>query len=392
MPKAPATLLIDYAKTHPEVKNLLEEYDESRNEKPLTKIYCKDSRNPVWWYCKKHDYHWQGYVSPRIHYPKAPCCAGHVATKERSLATEFPGIAADWDYDNNNGLTPEQVTPFSHMNANWKCHRCGYEWSTIVYSRTCRVSNCPNCSRKQTSKAEKILTSYLSDVFGDAHKIKIENTEFDIFIPTLKMVIEYDGYPWHLKKRNKHIEKLNLAKQNGLTLINIAEYKDKPEIIEAVKNQYTPEHNICFYEITSTYDLNSLLPTLINYLDKNGIHNLPQPDPELVQRVLSEKQVIEIEDSLWNSKEIPWIRNWIAPEAVEQAKALSKGSAEKILMQCPNCGRQWEIKIHWIKKQFRGCTKRSGGCGFQGMMDDQLEKTSERYSEGYQRRMLRNLT
>lgn len=376
----PKTTLYDYCVQHPEVKHLLDEYDNNLNSKTVHEIGAKTGKTKVYWHCEKHNHTWMDYPANRVKYPKAPCCSGKAATKQNNVSTLFPELMKDFVQELNPNIDTDKLLPKSHVRINWKCHKCGHIWDTECGDRVSKLTGCPNCSSRQTSKAEKLLIGYFKNLFPNTKKMKIDNTEFDVVIPELKIAIEYDGYPWHTKKKEQHIKKLQIANCNGIVLINIAEYKNTPEIYTTVQNQYTPEHKVLYHEVGSDYNLNNLLPLVIEYFKQNGV-NLPQADNDMVQKILSEAQMKEIDDSLWNSTEIPWIRNWIAAQDVPRAKCLSQGSSEEIRITCPNCGRQWNTKAHWIKKQFRGCTKRAGGCGFQGLMGNQLNKSSASFKK-----------
>lgn len=53
-----------------------------------------------------------------------PVCAGKaVEPGFNDLAHGFPEVAAQWDTEKNNGLTPEQVTLFSNRVVWWRCGR-----------------------------------------------------------------------------------------------------------------------------------------------------------------------------------------------------------------------------------------------------------------------------
>lgn len=42
--------------------------------------------------------------------------------KEKTLLSEFPELAAQWHYEKNEGLTPEDVAPHSGKKVWWKCN------------------------------------------------------------------------------------------------------------------------------------------------------------------------------------------------------------------------------------------------------------------------------
>lgn len=68
--------------------------------------------------------------------------------RARSLASELPALAAEWDAEKNAPYTPEDVTPGSGMKAWWLCGACGRSWDARVYSRA-RGHGCDSCARRR---------------------------------------------------------------------------------------------------------------------------------------------------------------------------------------------------------------------------------------------------
>jgi Probable Zinc-ribbon domain len=67
---------------------------------------------------------------------------------ERSLATEAPEVAAEWDTVRNEGLTPTEVTSGSGRKVWWLCSKCGFSWQAVVGSRARNGHGCPACGRR----------------------------------------------------------------------------------------------------------------------------------------------------------------------------------------------------------------------------------------------------
>lgn len=72
--------------------------------------------------------------------------------RARSLASEVPALAAEWDYAKNAPLTPEHVTFGSGQKAWWLCPVCGNSWQAVIGSRASGVG-CPACGRKASREA-----------------------------------------------------------------------------------------------------------------------------------------------------------------------------------------------------------------------------------------------
>ena len=90
---------------------------------------------------------------------------------------------------------------------------------------------CPKCGN-HLSYAEDEIFEYLQKVLGRKKvvmhdKSVLEGKELDIYIPSLKMAIEYNGLKWHSeefgKDRQYHLNKTKKCKSKGISLIQIFE-------------------------------------------------------------------------------------------------------------------------------------------------------------------------
>lgn len=87
---------------------------------------------------------------------------------------------------------------------------------------------CPSCA-KQKSKDEDEICALLGDIEYERHNRDILNgKEIDIYIPSLKLGIEYNGLRWHTdfafgRDRNYHIGKMNECNKNDISLVQIFE-------------------------------------------------------------------------------------------------------------------------------------------------------------------------
>ena len=62
-----------------------------------------------------------------------------------SLATRFPLIASEWNYERNKGLQPDQFSNGSSKKVWWRCS-LGHEWQESIVARTNDKLGCPYCS------------------------------------------------------------------------------------------------------------------------------------------------------------------------------------------------------------------------------------------------------
>ena len=177
----------------------------------------------VWWKCSK-GHEWQAIIQGRSSGLGCPYCSGRFAIKgENDLQTINPSLASEWNYNKNDKLTPADVMPNSGNKVWWKCKK-GHEWQATVQSRH-RGSGCPVCnSERNTSFPEYAILFYLKKYNLEVlHSYKKLGYELDIYIPSLKIAIEYDGYFWHKNKIQKDLEKNFKCKQDGIKLYRIRE-------------------------------------------------------------------------------------------------------------------------------------------------------------------------
>jgi hypothetical protein len=111
--------------------------------------------------------------------------------------------------------------------ARWRC-REGHEFETVPQ---CIVSGhwCPRCSRA-VSKSEVEVFDFVKELAPDAlsrDRSIIGPKELDVYIPSLKLGIEYHGLYWHgeicSKDKKNVLHKHGLANEAGVRLIVIFE-------------------------------------------------------------------------------------------------------------------------------------------------------------------------
>jgi len=159
--QAVTTGVDDFQTLHPE---LIPEWDFDKNSLDPTQIPEYANRE-VWWRCSK-GHSWQELVSSRVvrqqrnkKTPGCPICSGHrILSGFNDLATIYPEIAKEWNYEKNKYLfdertktrinTPELVSPGSNRNVWWVCPN-GHEYQTKIASRTRGNCGCPVCKKEK---------------------------------------------------------------------------------------------------------------------------------------------------------------------------------------------------------------------------------------------------
>ena len=203
--------------------SLANEWNYKQNNGLTPNHVLPNSNKKVWWICGK-GHEWQATISNRNNGNGCPYCAGqYIITGENDLQTVNPALANEWNYKKNNGLTPADVTPNSNKKVWWKCSK-GHEWQATINNRN-RGNGCPVCdSERKTSFPEYALAYYLEKYdLGVVHSYKGKGYELDIYIPSKRIAIEYDGYYWHKGKTKKDLEKNQKCKKDGIKLYRIRE-------------------------------------------------------------------------------------------------------------------------------------------------------------------------
>lgn len=182
------------------------------------------SHKKAWWKCE-NGHSWQAEIAKITSGQQCPFCANkRVHEGFNDLYTSFPELVKEWDYIKNH-ISPKEVTVKSHKKVWWLCER-GHSWQAAFYSRTAG-RGCPYCrAYNHSSFPEKAIYYYVCLYFPDSipnykHPL-LYGTELDIFIPSLKIAIEYDGAFWHSNAQHD-LEKTESCRKNGILLIRIRE-------------------------------------------------------------------------------------------------------------------------------------------------------------------------
>ena len=184
------------------------------------------SHKMVWWLCdNNHSYRSSMYNRSSGH--GCPYCTNKkVLTGYNDLATVNPAIASEWHPTKNGTLQPTDVAAKSSKKV-WWLGKCGHEWSAVIWTRV-ENHGCPFCAKElTTSFPEQALFYYIKKIRadtinGDRDALGIE---LDIYIPSIKTAVEYDGYKWHCNNKKVAIDQKKdlLCRRAGISLIRVRE-------------------------------------------------------------------------------------------------------------------------------------------------------------------------
>ena len=329
---------------------LKQELDLNKNSYESLKDVSAGSSQPIYWICNQG----HSYDMPAVNKPKSKGCP--YCTNKRVLVgfndletwckkNNRHQILDDWDYKKNS-FSPSEITYGSNKKAWFKCHICGYQWQTVVISRTLNHTDCKMCVRRiNSSFPEQCVYHYIALFFPDAingDRTVLGGPELDVWVPSLKFAVEYDGKTWH-KDSSKDINKDELCGEHNIALYRIRE-----------KGCNKLESNDSFSFEYEYGDWNTLTKIIIEILKDIGIKN-PNVDITRDEYEIKEKYYLQsLADSLSNlypniaSEWHPFKNGHILPDLV------AAETHDQYYWLCPN-GHTYKASVKNRVRMNSGC-------------------------------------
>lgn len=190
------------------------------------------------------DHHFEWTTTPRTIYKSSqkdePCPYlwlhnGLIKTGFNDYASVNPELMDEWDYEANgkNGLDPTRMAAQCNDDCFWKRRVFDIldgkikdlKWSAAAYKRALGFGGCPELSATGISRSEKAVAYYIQKYFPDTicnDRTVLSGKELDIYIPSKKVAIEYDGRFYHGNAKKDEI-KNHLCEDKGIRLYRIRE-------------------------------------------------------------------------------------------------------------------------------------------------------------------------
>ncbi len=318
------------------------------------------------WWLGEDGIAWQSVVSVRCRVeggtkrPKSLVIPG-----VNDLRTIRPDLAQDWNFDKNQDIDITSVMPGSKYKVWWICKK-GHEWQATIISRN-DGRGCPICNRERnTSFPEQAIFYYIKKIFPDAkNRYNPEyNLEVDVFIPSQKIAVEYDGKYFHSSKRKKDIDikKNQRLSELGIILIRIVEEGGNPPEGTPYVIYCPRVNNVAMIDI-SLKELLSLLERITGKLYEITI------DSERDRLEIYDQYIFEEKKNSLSS---------VAPEVVAEWHKTKNGRinpeyvhamSNKIFWwKCNKCGYEWKAPPYRRVKG-NGCPVCSGKVVVPGIND-----------------------
>lgn len=268
------------------------------------------------------------------------CSNKRILPGYNDLQSQRPDLMADWDYEANT-LDPSAVAVKSSKTAAWICPK-GHKYNKAIYKRAAG-EGCPSCAKAlRTSFPEQCFFFYIKKVYPDAinsyREIFDNGMELDIFIPSVKTGIEYDGVFWHNQSGlSREEKKYHICKENHIRLFRIKEGSFTDFADNADRIWFIPPK--CDYQLLDFY-ITDLLKHLIFWSA-----NLPDVNVARDKLEILEFKTLRFEDSL--AALYPEIaKEWHPSKNGKLTPDLFiPGSSERAWWLCPKCGNEWQASI-----------------------------------------------
>ena len=201
-----------------------------------SKVDYINNRNKVTILCSKHGSFEQ---EPRYHLTGSKCPKCVNEEKSKSMIKSFDDFEKLANEVHNNKFSYKKTDYISmRVDTNIICPIHG-EFKQTPHNHV-NGYGCFKCSKNGTSKKEKEVLEFLSNYVecDNTNREVLNNKELDVYIPSKRVAIEFNGLYWHnskFKNSNYHLDKLNDCEEKGIKLIQIFEdeWDNKQEITKS---------------------------------------------------------------------------------------------------------------------------------------------------------------
>lgn len=328
-------------------------------------IYTPDnltcgSEYEAWWIDNK-GYEWRSKV---LCMTRSKGRTSKLIVGKNDFATLRPELAEQWNYEKNNKKRPCDYHAYAKDKVWWICYK-GHEWEASLSSRTAG-RGCPECNKeKGTSFPEQAIFYYLKQLFSSAeNRYRIGRSEIDIYIPDLRVGIEFDGSFYHntQRKRASDERKNRFCKDHGIFLVRLIETgcMEPPETAKS----------IYYLSPLTEKNLEQLISELVTYLsEKYSTENVL--DISLFRdEIRIREQYISYEKEHSIASVCPeLISEWDTDKNGKiKPEYITVGSSVKYWWKCQKCGHSWKA-APYFRTHSQGCPCCSGHVVVKGIND-----------------------
>ena len=140
-----------------------------------------------------------------------------------NIAQIIPSVVEKYWCYGLNKIKPNEVSIFTKDKYYWR------NSTGVLFHRAPLDIDVPS---NQSSRGEAFLYCLLKQIFPDTlHREIISKTEMDIFVPSIKLAVEYDGSYYHKNKLEQDLQKNKRLNELGIYVIRVRE-KGCPDLVD----------------------------------------------------------------------------------------------------------------------------------------------------------------
>lgn len=326
-------------------QRLLFDWDYTKNDVEPLEVSPYSSKY-IHWKCHKCGHEWSAKLSNRTSGRGCPACSNKVLVKGKNdLATTHPDLVKEWHPTLNLPLRPDEIMHGTNKKVWWVCP-IGHVYQASVLHRSAQNgTGCPICNKgRQTSFNEQALYFYIKKKYPDAingfRSKFLQNFELDIYIPTWKIAIEYDGEPWHgVDKIEREKRKFKICKDHGIRLIRIKETVLDVPTDEIADDIFTMSD---FYD---KYQFVQLIHVILSRISFNPYYFKPLN----IDLDRDRFEIIKCANNLKNTfaSVYPMLaKEWHPSRNNNLLPTMFKPKSDfKAWWKCPKCGNEYEMAL-----------------------------------------------
>ena len=303
--------------------------------------------------CRKCNHQWSAKPGHILAGHGCPLCGGSMRLTNEQFVERLKAI--------NPFL--ESLEPYKNAKTKilCRCLKCNSRITVSPDKMFNQAYQCSECTKRyKTSFPEQSIAYYLSAFFPQSTYVinrfrGIDDiSELDIYIPSEKIAIEYDGVYWHsIAKKDKDYKKYAACKAHGIKLIRIVE---RPKNTDVDQNRIAADlvivRNAPFIYATLDSCIQELFVKL-NYTIEDDFVNTRRDAAHIQSRYF-----IAIENNSIQSLYPEIAAEWYQPENGSiTPNMVLPGSNTPYSWKCSTCGYIWLAAPADRTIQKKGCKR-----------------------------------
>lgn len=202
--------------------NLAKMWHPTKNGNLKPKNISAASGKKKYWFICEYGHEFQSTTNNKKNEERlCSYCSKRLASKDYNFSKKFPHLLSQWDFDKNK-KKPDDFTPHSNSKVWWVCKK-GHSYKQSIGQKTVQHQGCNICNANISKPQLRIFTELKYIFEGIVFNKKIKSIEIDVYIPDLKVGIEYDGGYYHKNREGADLEKNKKLLKLGIKLIRVRE-------------------------------------------------------------------------------------------------------------------------------------------------------------------------